>query len=572
MQQGLNLISIELSFDDSFELSDSDAERVIRIKGDKTNIMWQKERLFNLALKELPKNCDKIIFIDNDIVFQNFDWIKETNKELENYILVQPFKYRYFLDSSFRINFNSVYQSAASYLNENNSFSFNLFKSKTPGYCLAIRREAIYTKIYDKAILGGGDALFFCAYLDTSKKNKKELIKHAVNRNIRSHYLKNCQINDKFKNSVGFVNGEILHLWHGKSINRKYLERYSLFLNKAEIKDFSLDKQNLYYWKNKILLKNVKEYFKLRKEDINFKNKILNFANEFLYKIRQKISSHKLTINTLNKHISASDLSKELLKPSEISVLITIRNRSDYKLTNLLKSLKWQDYPKKIDIKLIDYGSNNKNRKIIKNIVSQYAADYIYIDNKDTFSRAKALNILLKEVKTKYILFADSDIIFKNNYISELIKNLDKNPFQIICNEMKDLPRGLVNNIIKEYEYERLENIAIFRGGLKLSSSGYHFGKGMNAGLSYFYKLIGGYDENYIGWGCEDDDLIKRLNLIGIKTSYNILKNSSYLHQWHKKYSVDGLTDQEVFNLIDKNKKYLYSTNTIFRNGKDILN
>lgn len=50
------------------------------------------------------------------------------------------------------------------------------------------------------------------------------------------------------------------------------------------------------------------------------------------------------------------------------------------------------------------------------------------------------------------------------------------------------------------------------------------------------YERINGYDENYQGWGCEDDDLRLRLRKAGIRTA-SILRWTRTYHLWHPRGS-----------------------------------
>lgn len=45
-------------------------------------------------------------------------------------------------------------------------------------------------------------------------------------------------------------------------------------------------------------------------------------------------------------------------------------------------------------------------------------------------------------------------------------------------------------------------------------------------------EYINGYDENFTGWGGEDEDLSLRLNLAGF-SGYSIIKQAKALHVWH---------------------------------------
>ena len=69
---GVPLVAVELSFDGNFELTEGDAEILIQLTGG--DVMWQKERLLNLALEALPPECDKVMSIDCDVIFTDPDW------------------------------------------------------------------------------------------------------------------------------------------------------------------------------------------------------------------------------------------------------------------------------------------------------------------------------------------------------------------------------------------------------------------------------------------------------------------------------------------------------------------
>jgi len=62
------LVAVELSFDKKFQLASADADILVQLHG--SAVLWQKERLLNVALKSLPQVCDKVAWLDCDIVFE----------------------------------------------------------------------------------------------------------------------------------------------------------------------------------------------------------------------------------------------------------------------------------------------------------------------------------------------------------------------------------------------------------------------------------------------------------------------------------------------------------------------
>src|SRR5437016_4683011 len=66
------LVVVELTYGEVFELHEKDAEVLIQLRGGA--VLWQKERLLNVALSALPSSCDKVAWLDCDIIFDDIGW------------------------------------------------------------------------------------------------------------------------------------------------------------------------------------------------------------------------------------------------------------------------------------------------------------------------------------------------------------------------------------------------------------------------------------------------------------------------------------------------------------------
>ena len=55
-------------------------------------MLWQKERLLNLALAALPDRCDAVAWLDCDVVFEDDDWPARAVEALQRFPLIQPFQ------------------------------------------------------------------------------------------------------------------------------------------------------------------------------------------------------------------------------------------------------------------------------------------------------------------------------------------------------------------------------------------------------------------------------------------------------------------------------------------------
>ena len=87
--QGLQMLCVELVFGDStFQLLDAssdapDCEIMVQRRTSEGNTLWQKERLLNIALDNLPASVTKVMWLDSDLIFLNDDWVPETAELLD---------------------------------------------------------------------------------------------------------------------------------------------------------------------------------------------------------------------------------------------------------------------------------------------------------------------------------------------------------------------------------------------------------------------------------------------------------------------------------------------------------
>src|SRR5476649_2628133 len=86
---GAPLVTVELSFDGMFELTKEDADILIQINGGA--VLWQKERLLNVALRAVPTDERFIAWLDCDIIFGETNWAYLTEQSLAAHNAVQLF-------------------------------------------------------------------------------------------------------------------------------------------------------------------------------------------------------------------------------------------------------------------------------------------------------------------------------------------------------------------------------------------------------------------------------------------------------------------------------------------------
>src|SRR5262249_12109982 len=160
------LVTVELSFDGKFELMEGDADILIQISGGA--ILWQKERLLNVAIKSVPPDVDSIAWLDCDVIFERPNWVDEAKKQLKDLNVVQPFSDAVDLEREDVEIPGAHYYAApsfpgiASWLRQTQLAPAAILAAKTRfrggGLAWVARREILENYgLYDAMIAGGGD-------------------------------------------------------------------------------------------------------------------------------------------------------------------------------------------------------------------------------------------------------------------------------------------------------------------------------------------------------------------------------------------------------------------------------
>jgi len=242
----------------------TDANLKFRVKDE----LWYKENMINVAVQHLPHNWQYMAWIDSDILFVNENWARETIEQLQTYDIVQLFTHAIDLGPKgehLQKHFGFGYQYS---IGKEHDGKYSPFFH--PGYAWACRRS-IYNAlggIMEFPILGSADhhmALCFIekGYISLNENlnpNYKTLVNN-FERRCKAHLRKN----------IGYVDGIILHYWHGKKKQRFYKERWKILVEHDfdPLYDIKKDDRNLWQLEtNKTGLRDdLRKYFRARNED-----------------------------------------------------------------------------------------------------------------------------------------------------------------------------------------------------------------------------------------------------------------------------------------------------------------
>lgn len=250
------LLTVELAFDGRFELEADAAEILVRRRGG--DVVWQKERLLNIALDALPAECTAIAWLDCDVLFSRRDWPRDALRALERWPLLQPFATaRDQLGRASSTLGAAAPSWAAAYRGGTPleaAFAYDADdlprgRLSAPGFAWAARRDLIAAaRFYDACILGAGDR----ALLRAATGNLEgEIAARMPSPSHARHYRQwALPFHRAVGGRIGFVPGEVVHLWHGDFRDRQYRVRFDDFgrFDFDPTRDIALDEQQCWRW------------------------------------------------------------------------------------------------------------------------------------------------------------------------------------------------------------------------------------------------------------------------------------------------------------------------------------
>jgi len=283
--QGLPLMIVELALEGAeFIIDESLCDQLVRVRSDQ--VLWHKEALLNIGLRHLPAACDTVAWLDSDVLFENQQWVADTRLALEQHRVVQPFSHCIWLPPDVEsVDLSlTTYPSHAKEYGRIHSFGFgwqhfgpHALEARVlyghVGFAWAARRATLdeIGGFYDASILGSGDSLMAHGFVgpEVMLRNEGPRIAPA----LLAHYGEWAEkATAAVQGDVGYVDGNLNHLWHGQMSNRGYIDRNATLLNAGYDPKLHLmrDENGLYGLHNAppLLDAAVRQHFVDRKEDL----------------------------------------------------------------------------------------------------------------------------------------------------------------------------------------------------------------------------------------------------------------------------------------------------------------
>lgn len=206
------------------------------------SLLWHKESLLNKVISELPFEFKYVFWLDTDVLFTNPNWLVEGVEKLKTVKVIQPFEYCVHLQRNqtaldFDVDaYRTLVRDArrrhpmlwrsflANWVTDREAaLSYNYDVHGHVGFAWGARREVVdKVHLYDKALIGGADHIIAHAATGQIPCN---CISRAFTLDIDDVTEWSKDYYDTVAGAVGFVAGDLYHIWHGEIKDREYLKR-----------------------------------------------------------------------------------------------------------------------------------------------------------------------------------------------------------------------------------------------------------------------------------------------------------------------------------------------------------
>jgi GT2 family glycosyltransferase len=230
----------------------------------------------------------------------------------------------------------------------------------------------------------------------------------------------------------------------------------------------------------------------------------------------------------------------------ELSVILTTYQRPAHLERSLISLAHQRGIDGKFEVIVSDDGSADHTQNLVRTFARTAPFPLHWVSHPHSgFRVSLCRNEGVRSSRSPYFLFTDSDCIFPADHLYKHV--LARRPGIVRAGDCIRLDEETTNRIDEQAIASgvftawapREEQNRLFK--LRFKGQYYRWMRhpkkpkltGYNIGISRDdFEAVNGFDENFIGWGCEDDDLSFRLRKSGRRIA-SALAYTHGFHLWH---------------------------------------
>lgn len=242
----------------------------------------------------------------------------------------------------------------------------------------------------------------------------------------------------------------------------------------------------------------------------------------------------------------------------QLTLITPYRDRLTH-LNNQL--LWWETYAFKQSIEWIVVDLTKEPSDSLQHKLARHQVRYFHLPCEGAFHKTKALNLGLNHAQGRLIAAFDVDLIPLNQTLEQHCWLAENSPYLLVTGYrlMAQTESVAIANLAHAAEQATLGPEDQPTALRKYLLNGERFGV-----MPLFWRdrllTLNGWDETYIGWGAEDQDLIERYLANGLTRQLSLCRchDLTYLHLNHE--PAEGWNSAI---LTDKNRAHYYQTHKL---------
>ena len=218
------------------------------------------------------------------------------------------------------------------------------------------------------------------------------------------------------------------------------------------------------------------------------------------------------------------------------------------------------------EVIIADDGSKEETKLLIEKFQKKFPIPLVHIWHEDVKNRKpRIMNKAIAAAKFDYIVEIDGDIIMNKYFIEDHLKNAEKG-FYLFGSRV-----NIQKNILEQLFKTKNIDFNVFSKGIKKRLRTIRFPFLMNfakphltrskklrgCNMSFWredFIKINGFNENLVGWGIDDSEMIQRLHNIGIQGKRLKYAGIAF-HIYHPEQSKSHIEiNNEIERLTTENK------------------
>lgn len=250
-----------------------------------------------------------------------------------------------------------------------------------------------------------------------------------------------------------------------------------------------------------------------------------------------------------------------------VTLIVTTFNWPEALSLTLQSVLDQTTLPSKVIV--ADDGSSGETRSVVDNFSNELPIEYSWQPDSD-FRAARSRNLAVLKAEKGYLIFIDGDCLIPPTFIESHIALAKQG--KILAGGRFLLDKGLTDQLlhsrlrdqINPFSSQKFSRLKLdpFRD---LMATNWKMVRSCNFSL-YFNDLIkvSGFDEQYIGWGREDSDLIIRLLKVGLKIrSARLAACVGHLHHRETTNTIRSLNENRFIEVLAGKPRLSKSTSVL---------